>query len=157
MTPTGLSQKSCCIFPIFKSTFSLAQRWFTLRGRRLGFKVISETDLIQLLKHYFGHVYFEMEWIKSEMFPYLPQLDISRSKGYYFSQETIIGGLLPETTYSVTIAAYTTKGDGARSKSKLVTTTGAGEPCVKWLILLMQQMACELAEILTSGIKALFL
>ncbi|XP_077190195.1 receptor-type tyrosine-protein phosphatase F isoform X7 [Paroedura picta] len=46
------------------------------------------------------------------------------------SQETIIGGLLPETTYSVTIAAYTTKGDGARSKSKLVTTTGAvpGKP-----------------------------
>nr|XP_056723667.1 receptor-type tyrosine-protein phosphatase F isoform X11 [Euleptes europaea] len=41
------------------------------------------------------------------------------------SQETIIGGLLPETTYSITIAAYTTKGDGARSKSKLVTTTGA--------------------------------
>nr|XP_056723657.1 receptor-type tyrosine-protein phosphatase F isoform X2 [Euleptes europaea] len=39
--------------------------------------------------------------------------------------ETIIGGLLPETTYSITIAAYTTKGDGARSKSKLVTTTGA--------------------------------
>ncbi|XP_060087643.1 receptor-type tyrosine-protein phosphatase F isoform X11 [Heteronotia binoei] len=46
------------------------------------------------------------------------------------SQETIIGGLLPETSYSVTIAAYTTKGDGARSKSKLVTTTGAvpGKP-----------------------------
>ncbi|XP_060087641.1 receptor-type tyrosine-protein phosphatase F isoform X9 [Heteronotia binoei] len=44
--------------------------------------------------------------------------------------ETIIGGLLPETSYSVTIAAYTTKGDGARSKSKLVTTTGAvpGKP-----------------------------
>ncbi|XP_039341980.1 receptor-type tyrosine-protein phosphatase F isoform X10 [Mauremys reevesii] len=44
--------------------------------------------------------------------------------------ETMIGGLLPETTYSVTVAAYTTKGDGARSKPKVVTTTGAvpGKP-----------------------------
>nr|XP_046248901.1 protein tyrosine phosphatase receptor type Fa isoform X7 [Scatophagus argus] len=46
------------------------------------------------------------------------------------AQETIIAGLLPETTYSVTVAAYTTKGDGARSKAKVVTTTGAvpGKP-----------------------------
>ncbi|XP_053100723.1 receptor-type tyrosine-protein phosphatase F isoform X13 [Hemicordylus capensis] len=44
--------------------------------------------------------------------------------------ETLIGGLLPETTYSITVAAYTTKGDGARSKPKMVTTTGAvpGKP-----------------------------
>lgn len=42
-------------------------------------------------------------------------------------QETIISGLLPETTYSITVAAYTTKGDGARSKPKVITTTGAGE------------------------------
>ncbi|XP_066181146.1 receptor-type tyrosine-protein phosphatase F isoform X9 [Sylvia atricapilla] len=41
------------------------------------------------------------------------------------AQETVIGGLLPETTYSVTVAAYTTKGDGARSKPKVITTTGA--------------------------------
>uniref|UniRef100_UPI003AAF2786 protein tyrosine phosphatase receptor type Fa isoform X2 n=1 Tax=Centroberyx gerrardi TaxID=166262 RepID=UPI003AAF2786 len=39
--------------------------------------------------------------------------------------EAIITGLLAETTYSVTVAAYTTKGDGARSKAKVVTTTGA--------------------------------
>ncbi|XP_030018448.1 receptor-type tyrosine-protein phosphatase S isoform X20 [Sphaeramia orbicularis] len=39
--------------------------------------------------------------------------------------EMIITELLAETTYSVTVAAYTTKGDGARSKPKLVTTTGA--------------------------------
>uniref|UniRef100_A0A8C0NAK8 Receptor-type tyrosine-protein phosphatase F n=2 Tax=Canis lupus TaxID=9612 RepID=A0A8C0NAK8_CANLF len=39
--------------------------------------------------------------------------------------ETIISGLTPETTYSITVAAYTTKGDGARSKPKVVTTTGA--------------------------------
>lgn len=41
-------------------------------------------------------------------------------------QEAVITGLLPETSYSVTVAAYTTKGDGARSKAKVVTTTGAG-------------------------------
>ncbi|XP_075901581.1 protein tyrosine phosphatase receptor type Fa [Nelusetta ayraudi] len=46
------------------------------------------------------------------------------------AEEAIIPGLLPETTYSVTVAAYTTKGDGARSKAKVVTTTGAvpGKP-----------------------------
>ncbi|XP_069007105.1 protein tyrosine phosphatase receptor type Fa isoform X2 [Embiotoca jacksoni] len=46
------------------------------------------------------------------------------------AQEATITGLLPETTYSVTVAAYTTKGDGARSKAQLVTTTGAvpGKP-----------------------------
>ncbi|XP_038572803.1 protein tyrosine phosphatase receptor type Fa isoform X8 [Micropterus salmoides] len=46
------------------------------------------------------------------------------------AQEAIITGLLPETTYSVTVAAYTTKGDGARSKAKVVTTSGAvpGKP-----------------------------
>ncbi|XP_050798960.1 receptor-type tyrosine-protein phosphatase delta isoform X25 [Gopherus flavomarginatus] len=42
----------------------------------------------------------------------------------------IISGLQPETTYSLTVTAYTTKGDGARSKPKLVSTTGAvpGKP-----------------------------
>ncbi|XP_074545328.1 receptor-type tyrosine-protein phosphatase F isoform X11 [Halichoeres trimaculatus] len=46
------------------------------------------------------------------------------------AQEAIIGGLQSETTYSVTVAAYTTKGDGARSKAKVITTTGAvpGKP-----------------------------
>ncbi|XP_008276382.1 protein tyrosine phosphatase receptor type Fa isoform X8 [Stegastes partitus] len=46
------------------------------------------------------------------------------------AQEAIVTGLIPETSYSVTVAAYTTKGDGARSKSKVVTTTGAvpGKP-----------------------------
>ncbi|XP_041508997.1 receptor-type tyrosine-protein phosphatase F isoform X8 [Microtus oregoni] len=41
------------------------------------------------------------------------------------AQETTISGLTPETTYSITVAAYTTKGDGARSKPKVVTTAGA--------------------------------
>ncbi|XP_015704437.1 receptor-type tyrosine-protein phosphatase delta isoform X30 [Coturnix japonica] len=46
------------------------------------------------------------------------------------AQEMIISGLLPDTTYSFTVTAYTTKGDGARSKPKLVSTTGAvpGKP-----------------------------
>ncbi|XP_048039189.1 receptor-type tyrosine-protein phosphatase S isoform X47 [Megalobrama amblycephala] len=39
--------------------------------------------------------------------------------------ELVLTDLHAETTYSVTVAAYTTKGDGARSKPKLVTTTGA--------------------------------
>ncbi|XP_037643933.1 receptor-type tyrosine-protein phosphatase F isoform X16 [Sebastes umbrosus] len=39
--------------------------------------------------------------------------------------EAVIAGLHSETTYSVTVAAYTTKGDGARSKAKVITTTGA--------------------------------
>ncbi|GAA6098359.1 protein tyrosine phosphatase receptor type Fa isoform X1, partial [Tachysurus ichikawai] len=44
--------------------------------------------------------------------------------------EAYITGLQAETSYSVTVAAYTTKGDGARSKAKVVTTTGAvpGKP-----------------------------
>ncbi|KAL1023306.1 hypothetical protein UPYG_G00039000 [Umbra pygmaea] len=39
--------------------------------------------------------------------------------------EMVIGRLQPDTTYSITVAAYTTKGDGARSKPKLVVTKGA--------------------------------
>ncbi|XP_066552439.1 receptor-type tyrosine-protein phosphatase S isoform X1 [Amia ocellicauda] len=48
------------------------------------------------------------------------------------AQEMIIAGLQPDTTYSITVAAYTTKGDGARSKPKLVTTKGAvpGKPAM---------------------------
>ncbi|XP_051498228.1 receptor-type tyrosine-protein phosphatase delta isoform X19 [Apus apus] len=44
--------------------------------------------------------------------------------------EMIISGLQPETMYSFTVTAYTTKGDGARSKPKLISTTGAvpGKP-----------------------------
>uniref|UniRef100_A0A8C4WYI2 protein-tyrosine-phosphatase n=1 Tax=Eptatretus burgeri TaxID=7764 RepID=A0A8C4WYI2_EPTBU len=39
--------------------------------------------------------------------------------------EVIIGNLLPETTYVITMAAYTARGDGVRSKSKVFTTPGA--------------------------------
>ncbi|XP_020557863.1 receptor-type tyrosine-protein phosphatase F isoform X7 [Oryzias latipes] len=46
------------------------------------------------------------------------------------AQEAVITGLLPETTYSVTVAAYSSKGDGAPSKVRQVTTSGAvpGKP-----------------------------
>uniref|UniRef100_A0A7N4PI30 protein-tyrosine-phosphatase n=1 Tax=Sarcophilus harrisii TaxID=9305 RepID=A0A7N4PI30_SARHA len=43
------------------------------------------------------------------------------------AQEMVIDKLQPETSYSVTVAAYTMKGDGARSKPKLVVTKGTGE------------------------------
>ncbi|XP_021563593.1 receptor-type tyrosine-protein phosphatase S, partial [Carlito syrichta] len=39
--------------------------------------------------------------------------------------EMVIANLLPETAYSITVAAYTMKGDGARSKPKVVVTKGA--------------------------------
>lgn len=39
----------------------------------------------------------------------------------------ILGGLKAETLYSVSVAAYTTKGDGAHSKAKLVQTSGMGK------------------------------
>ncbi|KAG9486714.1 hypothetical protein GDO78_006867 [Eleutherodactylus coqui] len=39
--------------------------------------------------------------------------------------EMIISGLQPETAYAITVTAYTTKGDGARSKPRVVTTSGA--------------------------------
>lgn len=42
-------------------------------------------------------------------------------------QEMVITNLQPETAYSITVAAYTMKGDGARSKPKVVVTKGAGE------------------------------
>ncbi|XP_062816774.1 receptor-type tyrosine-protein phosphatase S isoform X2 [Anolis carolinensis] len=46
--------------------------------------------------------------------------------------EMVIAGLQPETAYSITVAAYTMKGDGARSKPKVVVTKGAvpGKPAL---------------------------
>lgn len=44
----------------------------------------------------------------------------------------ILTDLQAETTYSVTVAAYTTKGDGARSKPKVVTTMGAGRSLMSY-------------------------
>uniref|UniRef100_A0A673JGT6 Receptor-type tyrosine-protein phosphatase F n=1 Tax=Sinocyclocheilus rhinocerous TaxID=307959 RepID=A0A673JGT6_9TELE len=65
--------------------------------------------------------------------PPLQQKQHGQIRGYQVVYSRLENGeprLLPETTYSVTVAAYTTKGDGARSKAKVVTTTGAvpGKP-----------------------------
>lgn len=49
------------------------------------------------------------------------------SSPLHLPQEMVIDGLKPDTTYSITVAAYTTKGDGARSKPKLVVTKSAGQ------------------------------
>ncbi|XP_049603597.1 receptor-type tyrosine-protein phosphatase F isoform X7 [Syngnathus scovelli] len=48
----------------------------------------------------------------------------------FTEHEAVITGLKSETTYSIAVAAYTTRGDGPRCKPKLVTTTGAvpGKP-----------------------------
>ena len=42
-------------------------------------------------------------------------------------QELIVGGLKPDTSYFVSVAAYTTKGDGTHSKAKVVQTLGLGK------------------------------
>ncbi|XP_078147999.1 receptor-type tyrosine-protein phosphatase delta-like [Centroberyx gerrardi] len=59
--------------------------------------------------------------------------------------EMIITELQAETTYSVAVAAYTTKGDGARSKPKLITTTGA-VPDKPWLMVSTTNMGTALLQ-----------
>ncbi|CAM9665563.1 unnamed protein product [Lampetra fluviatilis] len=51
------------------------------------------------------------------------QLEMDDSADY----ELVVSGLRPESTYSFTMTAYTAKGDGARSKAKLIGT-GAAVP-----------------------------
>ncbi|XP_072366743.1 protein tyrosine phosphatase receptor type Fa isoform X8 [Scyliorhinus torazame] len=60
-------------------------------------------------------------------------------------QEAIIGGLMPETTYSITVAAYTTRGDGARSKPRLVTTSGT-VPGMPAMVISVTQMCTALIQ-----------
>ncbi|XP_060038056.1 receptor-type tyrosine-protein phosphatase S [Erinaceus europaeus] len=59
--------------------------------------------------------------------------------------EMVITDLQPETTYSITVAAYTLKGDGARSKPKVVTTKSPvlGRP---WLSLQLSPEGAVLAR-----------
>ena len=40
--------------------------------------------------------------------------------------EAVITGLLPDTRYQVTVAGYTRRGDGVRSRPKIISTMGAG-------------------------------
>ena len=63
-----------------------------------------------------------------------------------------MSGLLPETTYSLTLAAYTTKGDGARSKAKVVTTTGAGVcVCVSCNKVYTMNTQCNVDTLIMNG------
>lgn len=41
--------------------------------------------------------------------------------------DAIIIGLKPDTRYLIQVAAYTRKGDGLRSKQRVLTTKGAGK------------------------------
>ncbi|XP_061335486.1 receptor-type tyrosine-protein phosphatase delta isoform X21 [Pezoporus flaviventris] len=77
--------------------------------------------------------YVRMENGESKGQPMLKDIMLADAQWEYddtTEHEMIISGLQPETTYSFTVTAYTTKGDGARSKPKLVSTTGAvpGKP-----------------------------
>lgn len=67
----------------------------------------------------------------------------------------VIGGLKPDTTYSITVAAYTTKGDGARSKPKLVVTKGAGQYEDMLRIWFMVQGSHSLFDIITARVRCL--
>uniref|UniRef100_A0AAX7SQ16 protein-tyrosine-phosphatase n=1 Tax=Astatotilapia calliptera TaxID=8154 RepID=A0AAX7SQ16_ASTCA len=66
-------------------------------------------------------------------------------KDILIDDEMIITELQAETTYSVTVAAFTTKGDGARSKPKLITTTGA-VPEKPWLKVSTTNMGTALLQ-----------
>ncbi|XP_061221088.1 receptor-type tyrosine-protein phosphatase delta isoform X22 [Neopsephotus bourkii] len=77
--------------------------------------------------------YVKMESGESKGQPMLKDIMLADAQWEYddtTEHEMIISGLQPETTYSFTVTAYTTKGDGARSKPKLISTTGAvpGKP-----------------------------
>ncbi|NWX32886.1 PTPRD phosphatase, partial [Notiomystis cincta] len=77
--------------------------------------------------------YVRMEGAEPKGQPMLKDIMLADAQWEYddtTEHEMIISGLQPETTYSFTVTAYTTKGDGARSKPKLVSTTGAvpGKP-----------------------------
>ncbi|XP_030368033.1 receptor-type tyrosine-protein phosphatase delta isoform X28 [Strigops habroptila] len=77
--------------------------------------------------------YVRMENGESKGQPMLKDIMLADAQWEYddtTEHEMIISGLQPETTYSFTVTAYTTKGDGARSKPKLISTTGAvpGKP-----------------------------
>uniref|UniRef100_A0A8C7B8G2 protein-tyrosine-phosphatase n=1 Tax=Neovison vison TaxID=452646 RepID=A0A8C7B8G2_NEOVI len=54
-----------------------------------------------------------------------PPPPIHQDPGRDECEEMVITNLQPETAYSITVAAYTMKGDGARSKPKVVVTKGA--------------------------------
>ncbi|XP_069623888.1 receptor-type tyrosine-protein phosphatase S isoform X5 [Ranitomeya imitator] len=77
--------------------------------------------------------YVKMENGEAKGLPYIRDVmlaDAQWEKDDTAEYEMIIDGLHPETTYSITVAAYTMKGDGARCKPKVITTQTAvsGKP-----------------------------
>uniref|UniRef100_A0A671Z550 protein-tyrosine-phosphatase n=1 Tax=Sparus aurata TaxID=8175 RepID=A0A671Z550_SPAAU len=74
--------------------------------------------------------YVRVENGESRGLPLIKDVMLADAQWETDDTEMVIGGLKPDTTYSITVAAYTTKGDGARSKPKLVVTKGAvpGQP-----------------------------
>ncbi|XP_040213954.1 receptor-type tyrosine-protein phosphatase delta isoform X27 [Rana temporaria] len=77
--------------------------------------------------------YVRMENGESKGPPMLKDVMLADAQWEYddtTEHEMLISGLQPETAYAITVTAYTTKGDGARSKPKVVTTSGAvpGKP-----------------------------
>uniref|UniRef100_A0A673CMA8 protein-tyrosine-phosphatase n=1 Tax=Sphaeramia orbicularis TaxID=375764 RepID=A0A673CMA8_9TELE len=69
--------------------------------------------------------YVRVENGESRGLPLIKDVMLADAQWETDDTEMVIGGLKPDTTYSITVAAYTTKGDGARSKPKLVVTKGA--------------------------------
>ncbi|XP_044124260.1 receptor-type tyrosine-protein phosphatase S isoform X7 [Bufo gargarizans] len=77
--------------------------------------------------------YVKMENGEAKWLPHIRDVmlaDAQWEKDDTAEYEMIIDGLQSETTYSITVAAYTMKGDGARCKPKVVTTQSAvsGKP-----------------------------
>lgn len=54
------------------------------------------------------------------------ELKVLNVSGGGSALDAVIGGLLSDTTYWVQVAAYTRKGEGARTKPKKITTRGSG-------------------------------
>lgn len=69
-------------------------------------------------------------------------------------QELILGGLKAETLYSVSVAAYTTKGDGAHSKAKLVQTLGIGKHMQSIQFSAVDLVTCSRIDLIVTCINS---
>uniref|UniRef100_A0A8B9X9F9 Receptor-type tyrosine-protein phosphatase S n=1 Tax=Bos mutus grunniens TaxID=30521 RepID=A0A8B9X9F9_BOSMU len=69
--------------------------------------------------------YVRMEGAEARGPPRIKDIMLADAQWEMDDTEMVITNLQPETAYSITVAAYTMKGDGARSKPKVVVTKGA--------------------------------
>uniref|UniRef100_A0A452RF98 protein-tyrosine-phosphatase n=1 Tax=Ursus americanus TaxID=9643 RepID=A0A452RF98_URSAM len=69
--------------------------------------------------------YVRMEGAEARGPPRIKDIMLADAQWEMDDTEMVIANLQPETAYSITVAAYTMKGDGARSKPKVVVTKGA--------------------------------